>query len=204
MGIDITPIATSLIMERLSEMQVRDIKATKAGDPDFARAFVVTGLPEDLDAARKLFHDNPKDFEMWAVGLVPMKPQEKKGSDRGIDGVRDYYVGDKKPIRAVAQVKGGKVGVAQVRDLRGVMEREGATLGLFLCLEAPTQPMKDEALHAGFYTLPIGAGRKIQRLQLRTVGELLDGAKFDLPDFRAPSQAVEDAPATIKQVSLDV
>jgi hypothetical protein len=40
--------------------------------------------------------------------------------------------------------------------------------------------MRDEALSAGFYQPPIG-GKKVQALQLRTVGELLTGQAFDLP-----------------------
>ncbi len=203
-GIDITPIATSLIIDRLADkFQLRDQQQVKPADPDFARAFAVKGLPEDLDAARKLFHDNPKDFEMWAVGKIPMKPQDKKGADGGIDGVKDYYVGDKKPIRAVAQVKGGKVGVAQVRDLIGVMTREKATLGLFVCLEPPTQNMKDEAIHAGFYTLPL-TGRKVPQVQIRTISDLLDGRAFDLPHIQAPVQAVAEAAAALRQMPMDL
>ncbi len=202
-GIDVTPIATSLIVDRLARMHCRDLRTVKAGDADFARAFQVEGLPTDLPGAQKLFLDNPKDFEMWAVSLIPVTPQDKKGADGGIDGIKDYFVGEKKPIRAVVQVKGGHVGAPQVQQLRGAMEKFGATLGLFLSLEAATSKMHDEAGHAGFYTLPL-TGKKIQRLQLRTVGDLLDGLNFELPSYAAPSQAVADAPAAIKQTGLDL
>lgn len=37
-----------------------------------------------------------------------------------------------------------------VREFRGVIEREGATLGLFITLEAPTTPMVQEAAQAGY------------------------------------------------------
>ena len=162
------------------------------------------GLPTDLPGARKLFADNPKDFETWAVSLIPMTPQDKKGADGGIDGIKDYHVGDKKPVRAVVQVKGGHVGAPQVQQLRGAMEKYGATLGLFLSLEPPTRNMVDEAGHAGFYALPY-LNKKIARMQLRTVGDLLGGGSFDLPLYAAPpSQAVADAPAAIKQTGLDL
>ena len=202
-GIDMTPIATSLIVDRLARMHCRDLRTVKAGDADFARAFQVEGLPTDLPGAQKLFLDNPKDFEMWAVSLIPVTPQDKKGADGGIDGIKDFFVGEKKPIRAVVQVKGGHVGAPQVQQLRGAMEKFGATLGLFLSLEAATSKMHDEAGHAGFYTLPL-TGKKIPRLQLRTVGDLLDGHSFELPSCAAPSQAVADAPAAIKQTGLDL
>lgn len=202
-GIDVTPIATSLIVDRLARMQCRDLRTVKAGDPDFARAFKVEGLPTDLPGAQKLFQDNPKDFEMWAVSLIPVTPQDKKGADGGIDGIKDYAVGAKKPVRAVVQVKGGHVGAPQVQQLRGAMDKFDATLGLFLSLDPPTSKMKDEASHAGFYTLPL-TGKPIPRLQLRTVGDLLDGHNFDLPSYAAPAQAVADSAAAIKQVGMDL
>ncbi len=54
------------------------------------------------------------------------------------------------------------------------------TLGFFVSLEEPTAPMVQEVEQAGFYTTPLG-NRKIPRLQIRTVGELLAGEEFLLP-----------------------
>ncbi|MFN4033665.1 MAG: hypothetical protein ACK4ME_08650 [Fimbriimonadales bacterium] len=67
-----------------------------------------------------------------------------------------------------------------MRDFRGVMAREGATLGLFLTLEPPTKPMVQEAEQTGYYITPLG-NRKLPRLQIRTVGELLNGTGFEIP-----------------------
>ncbi len=83
------------------------------------------------------------------------------------------------------------------------MEKFGAEIGLFVSLEAPTRPMRDEALAAGFYTIPI-TGCKIERLQVRAVGDLLDGRAFDLPNVVAPSQGVEVAPASVRQMGIDL
>jgi site-specific DNA-methyltransferase (adenine-specific) len=92
-----------------------------------------------------------------------------------------YFKDDlKDPKRALIQVKSGRVGVKDVRDFRGVLEREGATLGLFVSLEPPTREMVREAEQAGFYTTPLGKLR-IPRLQVRTVGELLEGKGFAIP-----------------------
>jgi site-specific DNA-methyltransferase (adenine-specific) len=82
--------------------------------------------------------------------------------------------------RALIQVKSGKVSVKDVRDFRGVLEREGATLGLFVSLEPPTRDMTLEAERAGFYTTPLG-NLRIPRLQVRTVEELLGGKGFEIP-----------------------
>jgi hypothetical protein len=42
-------------------------------------------------------------------------------------------------------------------NLRGTVEREGAAIGVFLSIKAPTKPMHKEAADAGFYTSPAGA-----------------------------------------------
>ena len=43
--------------------------------------------------------------------------------------------------RALVQVKSGKVKSGDLRDLRGVVERERAALGVFITLEPPTAEM---------------------------------------------------------------
>lgn len=186
-------------------MKCRNTHVARPGDPDYARAFDVTGLPTDEAGARILYDKDPthKDFEMWAVGLIPMTPQDKKGADGGIDGIRDYAVGGKKPLRAVAQIKGGHVGAPQVQQLRGAMEKFGAEVGVFVSLERPTKNMEHEASLAGFYPLPYG-NRQIPRIQLRTVADLLDGRKFDLPQTAAPTQAVAVPAASVQQGRLGI
>ena len=51
-------------------------------------------------------------------------------------------------------MKSGNVGVRDVRDLRGVVEREEAQIGVLICMEKPTKAMRTEAAGAG------GAGRR--------------------------------------------
>lgn len=205
LGIDVTPIATTLIIDRLAAENCRDTRVARPGDPDYPRAFDVTGLPTDEAGARLLYDKDPthKDFEMWAVGLIPMTPQDKKGADGGIDGIRDYAVGGKKPLRAVAQIKGGHVGAPQVQQLRGAMERFGAQIGVFVSLEKPTKNMEHEAALAGYHPLPL-TGRQIPRIQLRTVADLLSNRPFDLPQTAAPSQAVAVSAAAIQQGHLGI
>ena len=41
--------------------------------------------------------------------------------------------------------------VADIRDLRGTLERERAEIALFITLNPPTRPMIEEAAAAGFY-----------------------------------------------------
>ena len=184
LGIDITPIATSLIQKRLFDaFEARDSRLLSADDAQGqARAFRVEGLPTDEAGARAMFEADAKKFEMWAVGLIPAIPQEKKGADGGIDGVAFFDVGGKELAKAVVQVKGGKnIGSAGVQQLRGAMGKNAAPLGFYVSLETPTKPMLAEALAAGFYKAASGVGRQVPALQIRTVAELLSGNDFQFP-----------------------
>jgi site-specific DNA-methyltransferase (adenine-specific) len=109
---------------------------------------------------------------------------KKKGADSGIDGII-YFKNfkDGKPVteRIIVSVKGGEnVNVAMVRDLAHVVEREQAKMGLFITLAPPTDPMSKEAVTAGFYEAPNGKDQ-YRKIQIVTIGDLLDGKKPDLP-----------------------
>ena len=52
----------------------------------------------------------------------------------------------------LVSVKSGSVNSSQVRDLKGVLDREKAEIGLFVTLEEPSGPMQLEATTAGVYT----------------------------------------------------
>jgi len=187
-GIDITPIATTLVKQRLYDsFGAIDVRSKSKEDNVERPVFAVEGLPTDVAGARLLYdkESTHKDFEMWAVGLVPGIPQEKRGADSGIDGVHYFNDNPHKPSKAVIQVKGGHVTVSQVRDLRGVMTREKAQLGFFITLEPPTQPMKNEAASAGYYQPPLGVGRRVESVQIRTIEDLLEGKEFDFPLYGA-------------------
>ena len=75
-------------------------------------------------------------------------------------------------------VKAGHLVPTFVRDLRGVIEREKAEIGVLLSFEEPTPGTRSEAAEAGFYESPWG---KHPRIQLRTVGDLLAGQGIDYP-----------------------
>jgi hypothetical protein len=110
--------------------------------------------------------------------------REKRGADRGIDGVmnlRDEYSGEYKKI--ILQVKGGHVGVNQVRDLKGVLDREKAELGVFLTLRKPTRQMRDEAAAAGSFVDPEFPGQRFPRLQILTIEDIVTGKKVALPSW---------------------
>ncbi len=181
-GIDVTHLAIGLIKSRLHDMY---------GD---SASFKVVGEPTTVDGAEALAATDPYQFQFWALGLVGARPvEQKKGADRGIDG-RLYFnegTGDTKQI--IISVKAGHLTPAYVRDLRGVIEREGAQIGVLISFETPTQPMRSEAAGAGFYESS-GWG-KFPRLQLLTVGELLAGRGIDYPRTRGANVTYKKAQA---------
>lgn len=166
-GIDVTHLAISLIERRL-----------KDAFPGIA--FEVHGTPSDLDGARDLAARDKYQFQWWAISLIEAQPYggKKKGADGGIDGLIYFRSDAKTTERAIVSVKGGGVSVPMVRDLKGVLEREKAPIGVFLTLEPPTRPMEKEAASAGFYTL---GGRQYPRLQIITVEQALAGTKPAIP-----------------------
>jgi len=174
-GIDITHLAISLIKHRLHSAFGDGISGT----------YEVIGEPVDLHGARALAEEDPYQFQWWALGLVGARPvEQKKGADRGVDGRLFFHddVESQQTKQIVLSVKGGKPQVAHMRDLRGVVEREKAAIGVLITMQAPTQNMRTEAASAGFYESPWGT--RHPRLQILAVQELLDGKKIDMPPSR--------------------
>jgi site-specific DNA-methyltransferase (adenine-specific) len=171
-GIDVTHLAITLIRHRLLSTYGEQV----AGE------YLVIGEPVSVPDAEALAASDPYQFQWWALGLVGARPvEQKKGADKGIDGrlyCHDEAKGDTKQV--VISVKAGGTGAAHVRDLRGVVEREKAQIGLLISMQAPTAPMRKEAASAGFYESP-GWHTKHPRLQILTIDDLLGGAAIDYP-----------------------
>jgi hypothetical protein len=146
--------------------------------------YAVIGEPVDLAGAEKLAAEDPFQFQCWALSLVCARPLEKKkGADRGIDGrlyFHDEKGGNTKQI--ILSVKAGHVQAAYVRDLRGVIEREKAEIGVLISMESPTKPMQKEAAEAGFYQPP-GLADRYARIQILSIPELLAGKKIEYPRY---------------------
>jgi len=185
-GIDITYLAITVMKERLQDsfpgIQIE-----------------VVGEPVDVGGARALADQDRYQFQWWALGLVNAKPvgdDRKKGADRGIDGVIGFVEAGGKAKRIVVQVKSGHVNAAHVRDLKGTMEREKAEMGLFITLEPSTEPMRREAVSAGFYHSELW-NEDYPRIQICTIEDLLAGKQPSLPRWASPGFA--QAPKIAKQ-----
>jgi site-specific DNA-methyltransferase (adenine-specific) len=167
-GIDITHLAIGLIERRLT-------------DAFSGIRFEVHGTPKDFAGAEDLAKRDKFQFQWWAVTLINAVPYggKKKGADTGIDGYYYCKPDGKKTEAGIVSVKGGEtVHRNAVGELRGVVERDKAPLGVLITLRDPTGPMKAEAAAAGFLETPFG---KFQRLQVVTIGNLLEGKIPKLP-----------------------
>ncbi len=216
-GIDITHLAITLIKQRLKDSfgieqvvhasPARKGETTKVGEAAAEygeatkRPFHVVGEPTSDPDAAALAASDPYQFQWWALGLVGARPvEQKKGADKGIDG-RIIFQGDKQGIfeSVILSVKAGHTNVAHVRDLKGVLEREKAAIGVLISMQEATSPMKTEAVTAGFYESALW-GRKYPKVQLFTVAELLAGKKVEMPPIRQVGATFKKAPkATEKQ-----
>jgi DNA modification methylase len=175
-GIDITHLAVGLIKHRLQHAY--------GGNAQFQ----VLGEPVSLPDAEELAKEDAYQFQWWAASTLGGKidaGERKKGADRGIDG-RLYFHDDPKPETTkeiILSVKSGKIPANHIRELRGVIEREGAEIGVLITLQSPTKPMLAEAADAGFYKSPWGTSHP--RIQIITIEEMLDGRRIDYPKSQA-------------------
>jgi len=183
-GIDITHLAITLIKKRLHD----------SFGPDLA-PYEVIGEPADILSAEALALTNRHQFEWWVLGRVEARPAQdkKKGADSGVDGVIHFNDDNSgKYKRVLIQVKSGGVKAGDIRDLKGVLDREQAAIGAFLTLKPPTKPMREEAAAAGFYEPVHFPGHRFPRLQILTIAELFAGKELQYPRF-APAGTFKKA-----------
>ena len=169
-GCDVAILSIKLVREVLSE-RYRLVEG---------KHFEVDGIPTSVEGAQVLFDKDPSTFQNWFVERVGGFPMQRKSADRGIDG-RIYFETREGLREMMLQVKGGKhVRPTDVRDLRGVLEREPtAELAGFLSITPPTKAMRDEAATAGTYSY---GGIGYPRIQFLTTQDVLaDKREFHMP-----------------------
>lgn len=178
-GIDITALAINLVKHRIRrQFDDKNIKIS------------IDGLPKDLTGARELAKKDPFEFEYWVCDLVNAMPAQSKtednmkGADKGIDGViafiKSVENNNSKYGKVIVQVKSGKVQRSDIATLKGDIEREKADMGLFVTLEEPTEPMRNEAVSTGTFTLGFSK-KEFPKIQIITIEALLNGRQPDIP-----------------------
>lgn len=178
-GIDITYLAIAVMKARLKDIfGLEDVN--------------VLGQPTEVEGARALAQspEGRYQFQWWALNLVDAQPvggKEKKGADRGIDGVITFTDRHGVLQTVLVSVKSGHVNPGMVNELRGTIEGEKAVIGLFITLEEPTKNMRMVADTAGVFHSEIW-NKDYPKLQILTIRELLEeGRKPELPPFVMPT-----------------
>lgn len=178
-GIDITYLAIQVIEDRI-----------KTWLPN--AEYTVQGIPKDEFAARKLAQMDPHTFQDWAVGRVGGQSRGR-GPDKGIDGEISFIRAPRKYGHAIVSVKGGRhVGPDAIRVLKSVVDREGADMGVFICLDEPTRDMRTEAATAKKIELPGGSR---PRIQIVTVRDLIAGPNLGILTELNTVRAAQEAKA---------
>ena len=178
-GIDITYLSIAVMKARLAN--------------SFGIDAPIIGAPTELEGARALAEQSLNgryQFQQWALTLIGAAPTgpalPKKGADAGIDGVLTFTDVGGKLRSVIVSVKSGGVGSAMISELAGVVQAQGAAMGIFVTLEEPTKPMRTEAAKAGEFYSELSK-RSYPKIQIVTIRELLDGKKPEVPLLVLPS-----------------
>jgi DNA modification methylase len=198
-GMDITAQAISTIYNRLEEefpeLDLRNI--------------IDGGAPRDVASARRLANKRDdrlrKEFEKWAILTYCNHKaiiHEKKGGDKGIDGITYIVTADGETDKMVLQVKSGGVTRGDIAQLLGDMGE--AKLAALITLEAPSRGMIEKANSAGTYTNTL-TGKKCPKIRIVTIEEMLGKTRtrLELPQsLEAWKTALREAES--QQMKLDL
>jgi len=201
-GIDITYQSIGLILKRFKDKYVDQWDMFEAN-------LQLDGVPRDIESAAALANRKDdktrKEFEKWAVLTFSdnqARINDKKGADGGIDGTAFFMIDATNNGKCVFQVKSGGANRATIATLNSDRLREKAEFGILITMDAPTNPMRAEALEAGKYKHPL-LSREDDRIQIVTIAEILAGKRLDLPmarvDVVKSAEAVGDS---VNQQSL--
>ena len=171
LGIDISPFAIELI-------RTRRFQGTEVN---------VSGVPYDMESARIMAATRPFEFEKWAVTRIPgLVPNARQVGDKGVDGRGRTLVpqDDDDQGLVVAQVKGGKFNMTQLRDFIHVVRREEATMGLFITVdEVTSRAARSEVAEVGNVVFGSSTYPKIQ---LWSIAQSFAGERPALPAMADP------------------
>ena len=168
-GIDISTYAIEVIRrERMNDMKIP-----------------VHGVPKDLAAARHFAQTKPFDFEKWAVTRIRgFAPNTVQRGDGGIDGRGKLHDPVLKNGLCIAQVKGGKPSVNDLRAFCGSLRGGKAAMGVFITLNQWNSPAVRQCI-ADAGKLTIGA-TEYNRLVMYSIDEHFNNIRPDLPALAHP------------------
>jgi site-specific DNA-methyltransferase (adenine-specific) len=198
-GIDISPIAVSLIKRRL--IDTYKSKLSK---------YEIRGTPSDEASARRLWVENPFAFQDWWITEFEAFSSTfgTKGADKGVDGIALYAVDNKgSTTRAAFQVKGGeKVESKDIDALLGAMQKHKCDLGVFLTIAEPTKPMLDTISASGFVEFGDKQHKFVYpKLQALTIKDFFSNKRLKLPDVNITFKSAEHkGKISVEQLGMEM
>lgn len=175
-GIDITYQAISVMLYRLRKKFGKDLSQIS-----------IEGIPMDMRSAVALANRQDdrvrKEFEKWAVLTYSNDYaviNEKKGADKGVDGIAFFVTGKDEVGRVIFQVKSGGANRATIATLNSDRQREKAEIGVLITMDKPTRNMVQEAKTCGTYRSEL-MSKAVDRIQIVTIEEMLSGERLNLP-----------------------
>lgn len=174
-GIDITihairRVARRRLYERMNLIEGED--------------YVIDGVPKNWEGAFELWKQDHYQFQKWCVEKVDGFVNVKRTADDGIDGRIYFDMPGEKIFQSMAlEVKGGEnVRINDVRSLNALLQFENIQMAGLITLHEPSERQlknfKQTMAMAGDIEI---AGRWYPKLQMLTVNEIINGAKFNVP-----------------------
>jgi site-specific DNA-methyltransferase (adenine-specific) len=178
MGIDITYQSIAVVLKRLEDTFGTEVIS----------GITLDGIPKDMEGVSALVNKKDdrlrKEFEKWALLTYSNNRaivNERKGADKGIDGLAYFVTAHNQTGKMVFQVKSGNVERGDIAKLSGDMAREQAELAVLITLKDPTSRMREEAAAAGTYYHEV-MGRSYNKIQIVTVKEIVeDKRRLEMP-----------------------
>lgn len=174
-GIDITIHA----IKRVARARLQDRLHLAQGTD-----YVIEGVPQNWEGALELWRQDPYQFQKWCVEQVEGFVNVKKTADDGIDGRIYFEMPGEDVLQCMAlEVKGGaNIGIADVGYLSSVLRYDNVQMAGLISLHEPgKQQEKNFNLKMALAGEIEIEGRSYPRMQMLTVREILDGARFAMP-----------------------
>ena len=149
--------------------------------------FIIKGIPYNYEGAHDLWRRDPYQFQQWCVEEVNGFVTNKRSADGGIDGRIYFEMNNVKKLQnMILEVKGGaSVPVAHLRALIGALEISDAKMAGLIVMEdlgsRKRRNFQNEMDAAGAIEIN---GDSYPRVQMLTVAEILNGARFKMPNVR--------------------
>ena len=149
--------------------------------------FLIRGIPYNAEGARDLWRRDPYHFQQWCVEEVNGFVTNSRTADGGIDGRIYFEMNNVKKLQnMILEVKGGShVPVANLRALIGTLEISDAKMAGLIVMEElgerKRRNFQSEMDRAGAIEIN---GQPYPRVQMLTVSEILNGARFMTPNVR--------------------